>query len=87
MSFTIKRPLSPSERILTDRMKKAEAIAAAYFAENLILRARIRNMIEGTGWRMKWARKLICMDEARRVPLAATSPEKSDSGAGPALTP
>jgi hypothetical protein len=79
MSFSIKRPLSPSERILVKRLEKAEAIAASYVGDNILLRAKIRNMIAGTGWKMQLARWLICWDERTR--FVTPKKEQADQSA------
>ena len=82
MSFEIKRPLSPSERILIKKLERATAIAASYVGDNIILRAKHRQMIEGQDWRRRLARWLILAAEKREARRAGNDcPPPSENAA------
>ena len=80
MTFKIKRPLSPAERVMVKRLEKAEAIAAAYLSDSIVLQAQHRAMIQGTDWRRRLARWLIVWAERREGKRA----KSGDSGLRPA---
>lgn len=87
MSFKIRRPPTQTEVKLIREAEQYAKQAQVMFAENVFLRAKIVNMMQGEGWRMRFARWLICRDEARRVAKVAASPGESDSAAGPTPPP
>ena len=58
MNITIKRPLSPNERILVKRVHEAEKMVRSIFEDNLKLRVQIDNLVRGKGLRF-WVARLI----------------------------
>ena len=54
--FVIKRPLSPSERLLVKRMREAETVIARLLTENMALREALAHTTWNARARLLWAK-------------------------------
>lgn len=63
MNFKIHRPPTMTEAKLIREMEQYKKQAQVMFVENVFLRAKIVNMMDGKGWRVRLARWLICWSE------------------------